>query len=57
MWNPFLPAVGIMSSSITLGYMDLEVWATFFIIVLAIVASYFIYVIPRKYEQNNKRKQ
>src|ERR1035441_4776760 len=48
MFNPLLPAVGIMFSGVTIGYIDQSVWITFFIIIVCIIASYFIFVIPRK---------
>ena len=47
MFNPFLPSVGISFSALVIGYMDIIVFASFFIVVLFIALSYFIYVIPK----------
>ena len=49
MLNPFLPSVGISCSALVIGYMDIIVWSSFFLVTLAIAVTYFIYVIPRKH--------
>ena len=58
MLNPFLPSVGISFSALVIGYMDIIVWASFFIVVFIIALSYFLYVIPKKYKEKlAKEKQ
>lgn len=49
MLNPFLPSVGISCSAVVIGYMDIIVWSSFFLSVLVIGLTYFVYVIPRKH--------
>jgi hypothetical protein len=56
MLNPLIPAIGIMLSGVTIGYIDHDVWITFFIISVLIAISYFIYVIPRKYAKTVRRR-
>ena len=57
MLNPFLPCVGISVSAIVVGYMDILVWATFFVVVALTAASYFLWVIPSKHKDKvNKDK-
>lgn len=46
MWNPFLPSIGISCSALVIGYMDIIVWSSFFVSVIFIAISYFVYVIP-----------
>ena len=48
MFNPLLPSIGISFSGIVVGYMDIEVWVAFFIVVLFTILSYFFLVIPSK---------
>ena len=49
MFNPIIPCIGIWGSGVVIGYIDIIVWASFFVVCLLIALSYFIYVIPRKY--------
>ena len=49
MLNPLLPAIGIMFSGITVGFIDQTVWITFFIVLVFIIMAYFLYVIPMKF--------
>jgi len=56
MMNPLLPSIGIMSSGVTIGFIDQSVWITFFIIIVCIVGSYFIFVIPRKIKRSLKKE-
>jgi hypothetical protein len=49
MFNPLVPAIGIMMSGITIGYIDQDVWITFFLMTILIGLSYFFFVIPRKF--------
>ena len=46
MYNPLLPAIGISFSGVTMGYIDLNVWVTFFVILILISLSYVFVVIP-----------
>ena len=54
--NPLVPAIGIVFSGVTIGYIDTEVWITFFIITLGIAASYFLSVIPIKYRKAMQKR-
>jgi hypothetical protein len=49
MWNPFMPSIGISCSALVIGYMDIAVWSSFFIVTILIGLTYFLYVIPRKH--------
>lgn len=55
MLNPIIPCLGISSSGVIIGYIDLIVWISFFAIVILIGISYFIFVVPRKYNQKAKQ--
>lgn len=56
MLSPFLPSIGISVSGIVLGYMDIVVWATFFIVVFLTILSYFLYVVPKKHREKLKKQ-
>lgn len=49
MFNPIIPSIGIWGSGTVIGYIDVVVWASFFVIVVLIGISYFVFVIPKKY--------
>lgn len=51
MFNPILPCLGIFFSGTVIGYLDIIVWTSFLGVMVLIGASYFVYVIPRKYEE------
>jgi amino acid transporter len=54
MLNPVLPCIGIWGSGTVIGYIDIIVWASFFVIVLLIAGSYFAFVLPRKYREKSR---
>ena len=56
MLNPFLPSVGISFSALVIGYMDIIVWASFFVSLIFIALSYFLYVIPKKFNEKTNKK-
>ncbi len=51
MLNPLLPAFGIWSSGVVIGYIDVVVWTSFFGVTALIAVSYFLAIIPRKYNE------
>ena len=55
MLNPLLPSIGIWFSGTVIGYLDVIVWTSFFGVIVLIAISYFLYVIPRKYNEKIKK--
>ena len=47
--NPIMPALGIWSSGVVIGYIDVVVWTSFLGVTVLIAASYFLCILPRKY--------
>ncbi len=54
MLNPLIPSLGIWGSGTVIGYIDVIVWASFFGVVVLIGISYFLFVIPRRYDEKMK---
>ena len=57
MFNPFLPSIGISFSALVIGYMDIIVWSSFFISLIFIALSYFLYVVPKKFKEKTEKEK